>query len=74
MVEDAAALGGANSASSASSRLRTGSQTIRVDGVAVVKGGDDRALDIVVREMDKNESIAQFQEVKVSTEIQLGLF
>lgn len=37
-------------------------------------GESDKALDVIAKEMAKNENIAQFEEIKANTEILLGVF
>jgi hypothetical protein len=39
----------------------------------VVKGGAN-ALSEIVKEMEKNERIAHFEEIKINTEVNLGVF
>ena len=41
--------------------------------IVVGSEDDDGALDAVAREMKKNELIAQFEELKINTEIMLGV-
>lgn len=56
-----------------STRARHAEALHVVDGQEIVSGGHDKALDAVAQEMQKNENIAQFEEIKVATEIALGL-
>lgn len=39
-----------------------------------MQGESKKALDVIAKEMAKNENIAQFEELKASTEIMLGVF
>lgn len=39
-----------------------------------MQGESEKALDVIAKEMVKNENIAQFEEIKVNTEMMLGVF
>ena len=54
--------------------LSTGSMRQRNESLSHPKGEHDTAADVIAKEMAKNENIAQFEEIKVNTEIMLGVF
>ena len=55
-------------------RKSTGFPHVVVEGEPSTPGLSDKALDVIVKLMDKNEKIANFEEIKINTEILLGVF